>query len=197
MILWINGAFGAGKTTIAQELNRRLPNSFIYDPENVGYFIRRNTNGLFSEGDFQDIPLWREMNYKILKMIAKKYDGIVIVPMTLVNPVYYREIIEKIISDGFELHHYILYVKHDEIKRRLKERMLPFIGNEDFALDAIDRCIDFFDNHIRDVTIDTENMSINNVVEKIADLSSLTLSRGRRTPWSKFFHRLYIALKRI
>jgi len=197
MIIWLNGAFGAGKTTIAQELNRRLPNSFIYDPENVGYFIKHNTNGLFSEGDFQDIPLWREMNYKILKMIAVKYDGIVIVPMTLVNPVYYREIIEKIISEGFELHHYILYAKHDEIKRRLKKRMLPFIGNEDFAFNAIDRCIDFFDNHIRDVAINTENMSINNIVEKIADLSRLKLSRGRRTRWSELFYRLYISLKRV
>ena len=57
MIIWINGAFGSGKTTTAIALKRKLPNSFIYDPENIGQFIRNNSNGLFSEGDFQDIPL--------------------------------------------------------------------------------------------------------------------------------------------
>jgi len=47
MILWINGAFGSGKTATANKLSRKLPNSFIYDPENVGCFIRQNTNNLF------------------------------------------------------------------------------------------------------------------------------------------------------
>ena len=42
LILWINGAFGSGKTTISYELNRRIPNSFVYDPENIGFFIRKN-----------------------------------------------------------------------------------------------------------------------------------------------------------
>ncbi|WP_353095654.1 hypothetical protein [Tissierella praeacuta] len=43
MIIWLNGAFGSGKTTCAFELSRRFPNSFVYDPENIGYFIRNNT----------------------------------------------------------------------------------------------------------------------------------------------------------
>ena len=39
MIIWINGAFGSGKTQVAHELKRRLENSFIYDPEQIGYFF--------------------------------------------------------------------------------------------------------------------------------------------------------------
>ncbi|MBQ9717880.1 MAG: tunicamycin resistance protein, partial [Clostridia bacterium] len=38
MILWINGTFGSGKTQTAAELHRRIPDSFVYDPENVGYW---------------------------------------------------------------------------------------------------------------------------------------------------------------
>ena len=177
MILWLNGAFGSGKTTTALELNRRLPKSFIYDPENVGDFIRHNTNGLFSEGDFQDIPLWREMNYKTIRMIAEKYDGVIIVPMTLVDPVYYGEIIGRLISDGVEVKHYILYAGRDEIKRRLKKRSFHFfLRNDDFGLNAIDRCVDAFDNHIKDVKIYTDNMSVDAVVHKIAELSGLRLT---------------------
>lgn len=42
MIIWINGAFGAGKTQTAYELNRRIENSFVYDPENIGFFINKS-----------------------------------------------------------------------------------------------------------------------------------------------------------
>lgn len=30
MIIWLNGAFGSGKTQTAYELHRRLRNSYIY-----------------------------------------------------------------------------------------------------------------------------------------------------------------------
>src|SRR5580700_1112696 len=32
VIIWINGAFGAGKTTLAGELHRRLPDAVVYNP---------------------------------------------------------------------------------------------------------------------------------------------------------------------
>ncbi|MCL1786919.1 MAG: tunicamycin resistance protein [Defluviitaleaceae bacterium] len=179
MILWINGAFGAGKTTTALELNRRLPKSFIYDPENVGAFIRSNTNGLFSHGDFQDIPLWREINYKLLRMAAEKYDGVIIVPMTLVNPTYYNEIIGRLAADRIEIKHYILYAKRSEVKRRLKKRALLFMRNEAFALNNINRCTNAFDKHIKNVKIHTDGMDIDAVVEAIAKQSGLKLTAGR------------------
>ncbi|MFP7493087.1 hypothetical protein SFC66_04795 [Terribacillus saccharophilus] len=42
MILWINGAFGSGKTQTAIMLKNRLENAYIYDPEEAGFYIRRN-----------------------------------------------------------------------------------------------------------------------------------------------------------
>lgn len=55
MIIWINGAFGAGKTQTAYELHKRAEHSFVYDPENVGYFIRKNTPRSTHTSDFQQI----------------------------------------------------------------------------------------------------------------------------------------------
>lgn len=63
MIIWINGAFGSGKTTCAYELNRRLPDSFVYDPENIGYFIRENIPKKLHELDFQNHEQWWGFNY--------------------------------------------------------------------------------------------------------------------------------------
>ena len=39
VIIWINGGFGAGKTTLAQELHPRLPDAVVYDPEDVGLVL--------------------------------------------------------------------------------------------------------------------------------------------------------------
>lgn len=36
MIIWINGPFGAGKTTLAERLRDRRPKSLIFDPEEIG-----------------------------------------------------------------------------------------------------------------------------------------------------------------
>lgn len=36
MIVWINGAFGAGKTTTGRELIELIPNSTLFDPEVIG-----------------------------------------------------------------------------------------------------------------------------------------------------------------
>ncbi len=93
MILWLNGAFGAGKTQTACALHRRLPGSYVYDPENAGYFIARNLPEPLAEGDFQDYPMWRAFNYNMLDYIAGRYGGDIIVPMTLTNRGYYDELV--------------------------------------------------------------------------------------------------------
>ena len=188
MILWINGAFGAGKTTAAFELHRRLPGSFVYDPENVGYFIRRNSPASFSKGDFQDISLWRQMNFEMLKMLATQYVGIIIVPMTLVNREYYDEIITALVQSGIEVRHFILYASKATIMKRLKKRS---IGKPDpFCVQAIDRCLDAFDTAITDKKIMTDDKRIDDVVSEIAELCNLTLTRDTRSAVRKFIDRL-------
>jgi adenylylsulfate kinase-like enzyme len=39
VIIWLNGSFRAGKTTLAEELHRRLPDAVVFDPENVGLML--------------------------------------------------------------------------------------------------------------------------------------------------------------
>jgi hypothetical protein len=39
VIIWINGGFGAGKTTLAEELHRRLTGAVVYNPEDVGLML--------------------------------------------------------------------------------------------------------------------------------------------------------------
>lgn len=40
VIVWINGAFGAGKTVVAEALLSHLPGARLFDPERVGFLLR-------------------------------------------------------------------------------------------------------------------------------------------------------------
>lgn len=180
MIIWINGAFGAGKTTAAYELNRRLADSFVYDPENVGFFLRENLPEACCRDDFQDIPLWRRFNYQILKEIHKTCGSTVIVPMTLVNPDYYEEIIQRLLDDGIPLAHVILCAGRETIIRRLKKRSFSLPGREDFAVAAIDRCLHYFDHHSTGIRITTDDMSVEQIVTRIGRECGLPLMPDRR-----------------
>ncbi|CAI7663318.1 unnamed protein product [Penicillium discolor] len=60
MIVMINGAFGSGKTSAAKMLQPLINNSMIYDPEEIGYMIRKLIPEEYREenertDDFQDI----------------------------------------------------------------------------------------------------------------------------------------------
>jgi len=195
MILWINGAFGAGKTTTAFELNRRIPDSFVYDPENAGYFIRRNAPAYFSVGDFQDIPLWRKTNYEMLKLIADQHDGLIIVPMTLVSGEYYDEIITKLINDGIVVRHFILCADKETITKRLKRRSIK--ESDNFALDSIDRCLHAFDTDITDEKIITDNKSVDDILAEIAEKADIALIPDNRPAVKKLIDKYLTLIKHI
>ena len=60
MIIWLNGAFGAGKTTTANQLAGRLANARHFDPELVGYLLMTALSD-HEYKDFQDLRPWREL----------------------------------------------------------------------------------------------------------------------------------------
>ncbi|MCO7124369.1 AAA family ATPase [Sporolactobacillus shoreicorticis] len=88
-IIWINGTFGSGKTTTAHELNKCLPDSFVYDPEYFGYALMKNTPKMLAKSNFQSDPEWAPIVAQHLARIAQSYTGVLIVPMTLMNEALY------------------------------------------------------------------------------------------------------------
>jgi cytidylate kinase len=172
LIIWINGAFGSGKTQTAHELCRRIPQSFLYDPENAGFFIRENIPNEMSKADFQDHSLWREFNFSMLKTICNNYDGVITVPMTIVNPHYFDEIIGKLRSDGVTVHHFSLCASKKVLLRRLKSRG---DGINSWAANQIDRCIEGLSHPVFEHHLQTDSMAIGHVVEQIATMSNLRL----------------------
>lgn len=197
MIVWLNGAFGAGKTTAAFELHRRLPGSFVYDPEEVGFFLRKNMPEACHTADFQDMPLWRSVNYQILKELHESYDGPVIVPMTLVEPAYFEEIVGRLEDEGVPVVHIILYASRETILKRLKKRSLGRLGGEAFAVEAIGRCMEFFERPGVGIRIVTDGASVGQVVERIAGVCALRLPPERRGRLVRQLDRLRTAIGHI
>lgn len=195
MIIWINGAFGSGKTQSAFELNRRLENSFVYDPEKMGFFITKNLPpSLKDKDDFQDYEAWRDLNFSYIKYIAERYDGTLIIPMTIVDPKYFEEIVGSLRNHGLVVKHYALMASKETIHKRLKSRGT---SNTSWGAVQTDRCLKGLSNDIFESHIDTENMSIYDVVEKIASLSELTLLPDNTSRFKKKINRIKTQMKQL
>lgn len=172
MIIWINGSFGVGKTSTAELLKKELDNSIMYDPEEIGGFL----SNMFEheKDDFQDYELWRTLNSDILKYMCSIYE-IVIVPMTITNKQYYDEIVNKLEVSGIKLNHFILCASKENIINRLDSR-----GNStEWAYNQVDKCINAFEsNKFKCKKINTDNMTVSDVVKTIVD--SIQLSYKKR-----------------
>ena len=166
MIVWLNGAFGAGKTTVAELLHEIIPDSHIYDPENVGAFLWDNSPASLSrKGDFQEIPLWRSINVDMLKYLDANYDGVLIVPMTLTNPQYYDEIVGQMERDGITVKSFVLTASRETLVSRLRGR-----GEEEngWGEQQIDRCLTAFaSGKIPGEQMITDDLAAENIAHEI------------------------------
>ena len=165
-ILWINGAFGAGKSITALELSKKIKNSTIFDPEEVGFYIRDNLPKSLIPDDFQDIHLWRSFNYEMLKYTYNNSEHDIIVPMTIVNDKYYDEILNSLRKDKIEVRHFVLMASKEVLLNRLNGR-----GdlNDSWAAKQIDRCLESLSSDVYENKIQTDNMSVDDVVKSITD----------------------------
>lgn len=193
MIIWLNGAFGAGKTQTACELCRRLPNSYVYDPENAGFFIRDNLPPGLERDDFQDFPLWRSFNFEMLDYAAAHYEGHIIVPMTITNRAYYDELVGAL-ANRHEVRHFILWASRETLKKRLASRLE---GPNSWGHQQIGRCLRAFETEITEEKIDTDGVNLYQVVHRIGELCGLPLSPDRRGPLQRLAHRLTTQIRHI
>jgi hypothetical protein len=191
MIIWINGPFGIGKTQTAFELHRRLHNSIVYDPEQIGYFTSKVIPENLSKSDFQDYPFWRNYNKEIIDFLDQG-PTVIIIPMTLVSPKYFDEIIAPL-KNNHTLHHFTLMASKSTIEKRLKNR---FDGNS-WNFKQIDRCLLGLSNSCFEKYIDTETRDLYNVVNHIIQKCALPSSDDKRTTFKKTIDRLSTTLKHI
>jgi gluconate kinase len=120
VIIWLNGGFGAGKTTLAEELHRRIPDAVVYDPEDVGLMLWK---WLEPNDDFQDLASWRELVVATAVSLRKHHAETLIVPMSLIRDAYRAEILGGLRDAGEEVLHVFLEADSSVLQERLSTRV--------------------------------------------------------------------------
>ena len=171
MIIMINGAFGSGKTTSASKLKSLISDSMIFDPEEIGYMLRKlitkeEMDDNERTDDFQDIELWRILTVKIARELKHKYKKHLIVPMTI-----YKDSNFEYIYNGFkgldsEVYHFCLIASEETLIKRLSKRGDPLGG---WQFQQIDKCVNSFKNSRFKEYIITDELNSSEVAKKILE----------------------------
>ncbi len=121
-VIWINGSFSTGKTTVANLLVERIPGSFLFDPETIGAVLRDHlVPPSIYPGDFQDLPLWRSFARETILDAAERSEHVIVVPMTIARPDCFDEIIGAI-RTRVPVEHFTLMASRETILRREASR---------------------------------------------------------------------------
>jgi hypothetical protein len=146
LILWINGPFGAGKTTLIEQLATRLPDAMVFDPELIGVLLRHLVPPP-TTGDFQDLPIWRALTVRAIVEVRRHYGRLLLVPMTLVRPEYVAEIFGGLRDEGEQLMHFFLGLDEAVLRDRIEAQVLRESGPAQDAmarawrLAQVERCL--------------------------------------------------------
>ncbi|MGW7070248.1 NUDIX domain-containing protein [Streptomyces sp. NPDC054855] len=133
MIVWVNGAFGAGKTSAARELIELIPNSTLFDPEVIGGSLHEllPAKRLAEVSDYQDLPLWRRLVVDTAAALLAEVGGVLVVPMTLLRQDYRDEIFGGLASRRIAVCHVVLAPDETILRERISGRPVPDLPEGD------------------------------------------------------------------
>lgn len=162
-VIWINGAFGVGKTTVSNLLKAKIKNSIIFDPEIVGTMLNKIYPEEMKKDNFQDYIEWRNINNEILRKLIEETDKIIIIPMTITNLIYYQEIVSGL--DSKIIRQFLLVVNDNTLIDRLNLRN----ESDRWPYVQINHCIKAFGSINFGTRIDTNVMNLDSIVKVIIE----------------------------
>jgi len=120
VIVFVNGTFGVGKTTVAEHLVGRLYGCLLFDAELVGHFLRRIVTPIENLDDFQDLAMWRSLTVTTARELRATYSRTLIMPMTISRLDYFREIVGSLRATEPDLHHFTLTATPATLEARIR-----------------------------------------------------------------------------
>lgn len=168
MIIWLNGTFGAGKTTTAKRLVERLGHARLFDPELVGQSLMAALSD-HDFADFQDLPPWRELVPVFCERIAAFTGQHLIAPQTVLNEAYWAELAQSFEKRSLDLLHVLLHVDTDVLTARIEADEVE-IGACRWRLDHVreyEKSRSWMES-AADMVIDSTDLPAADVAEQIA-----------------------------
>jgi predicted kinase len=133
VIVWLNGPFGVGKTTVAMRLRALVSGSRLFDPEDIGWVLRRLPGQ--AHRDYQDRAVWRWTTREVARVLAR--GRTLIVPMTICEPSSFDEIIGGLRAEPLRVEHFTLLASAETIRSRLRGRG----SDRRWAEQRLERCL--------------------------------------------------------
>ncbi len=181
MIYWINGAYGVGKTTLAEYLHETNPNSFIFDAEEVGNAIRDNLpKELFKGYIFEEYELWFKTIIDLLVLISEKFEGDIYVPMTLCYPDSFSKIKIALDDKNIIIKHILLVSDYQTIHDRIIGR-----GEEEncWCIKNIDLCLKNQKDFVNVIKIESNGQSVKELALEFKSKVDSYLDMIPRVEW--------------
>lgn len=171
MIILINGAFGVGKTTVANKLLKTMKNSMLYDPEEIGFMLRNIItedikHSIEKTDNFQDLELWKVLVVQVAELLKMKYSKTLMVPMTIFNKEYFQYILDGFKKIDEQTFHFCLTANEETIFERLRLRG-EIEGN--WCFQQTQKCVEAYKDKCFDKHIITDGVSVNDIVNFIKE----------------------------
>ena len=197
MLVWINGPFRGGKTETVFELQRRLSGSVVCDPEHLGFGLHRMLPPSLRT-DFQGLQAWRAGVREVLDLAARRHQGPVIVPMTLIDPRYFAEIIGRLGDDGHDVRHFALLAELHTVLRRIDRRGLGCgLRHGRWAVSRLDDCLEQLRQPEFAEHIHTDQRTVPQVADTIARLAGLAIRPDADGPLRSSLRRYTTTLRHV
>jgi predicted kinase len=117
MIVWLNGTYGAGKTTTANLLKDALP-ARVFDSEHIGYLLR-GIIGDLPHTDFKELDPWRGLTIETARQVLEYAGGTLVIPQTVLQHEYWTELTDGFTKAGIPLRAFTLHTDADTFRHRV------------------------------------------------------------------------------
>lgn len=168
MLVWLDGTYGVGKTSVAQEIKKLLLTNDIEILESDMYYNEMiNENPYLALGGAlpQNNQNFINKFKKVVEDNLKNSDKIVIAVMALTQKECKEQLYDYFINSNIPTLHIILTANIETIKSRIDTD-----SNRDkvFALQYIEENIKFFENNYKDdIYIGTDNKTVEEIAKII------------------------------
>jgi len=154
VIIWLNGAFGVGKTTTARHLVGDLPNARLFDPEHVGYMVAEHLRD-HAFTDFQQLAPWRTLVPTVMDQVSRFTGQGLVAPQSVLVEAYWQELQAGFVEHSLDVVHVLLdadpdvmqaRIRGDEIERQASgwrlDHLAAYAAARDWLLAAADLVVD-------------------------------------------------------
>ncbi|THV26228.1 AAA family ATPase [Glycomyces paridis] len=118
MIVWLNGTFGAGKTTTANLLKDALP-ARVFDAEQIGYLLRPIIGDVPCH-DFKEWDPWRGLTVQTARQVLDFVGGTLVIPQSVLQRHYWTELMDGFAEAGIPVRAFTLHADREVFEARVE-----------------------------------------------------------------------------